>query len=291
MGDYPSWRALTYLMLHQFARGVEEIKRYPDDDVDPWRRKLRGDLMRFSGNIADARRDFEWLWNRRDESTLSPEYPAWSAYHLGFLEESLARAKPLTNTLQMASDAWLLSGLVEVALGRPKDALRSFSASVTAASTLNDIASMELDLERIGHEWYAQHKSGYRELTVRARRQTERACPRTHQCRSESLQTLLAKPGTDPGTWRWIAAQATLGRLSVEAELFADAVQAYMALAEFSEKFPAAKTALDKIRANQKPRAQARMKVPARRALSRKRETSRDHGSKLPRSLSAVAIQ
>ena len=256
VGDYPSWRALTYLMLHQFARGVEDIKRYPDNDPDPWRRKLRGDLMRFSGNLADARRDFEWLWNKRDELSLSPDYPAWSAYHLGFLEESLARARPLTNTLQVASDAWLLSGLVEVALGRPKDALQSFGASVTAAATLNDIASMELDLERIGHEWYAQHKSGYRDLTSALAARRSALAPERINAIGD-LQTLLAKPGTNPGTWRWIAAQATLGRLSVEAELTAVAEQAYMALTEFSEKFPAAKAALDQIRANQKPRAQA----------------------------------
>jgi len=256
VSEYPSWQALTYLMLHQFARGVEQIKRYPDDDVNPWRRKLRGDLMRFSGNLADARRDFEWLWNRRDESTISPECPAWSAYHLGFLEESLARAKPLTNIPQMASDAWLLSGLVEVARGRPKDALQSFSASVTAAFTLNDIASLELDLERIGHEWYTQHKSGYRDLTSALDARRSALAPERINAIGD-LQKLLAKPGTDPGTWRWIAAQATLGRLSVEAELGDVAGQAYTALAEFPEKFPAAQAALDRIRANQKPRAQA----------------------------------
>jgi hypothetical protein len=61
----------------------------------------------------------------------------------------------------------------------------------------------------------------------------------------KELEVVLAGPATGQvGSWSWLAAQASLGRLYVEANRKADARRVYLALCEFPNAIPEARTAL-----------------------------------------------
>jgi tetratricopeptide (TPR) repeat protein len=214
------------------------------------------------GQHQAAVEDAMWIWDKREDPDYKKQssYFVWAAFLLGKFTETTSLVEPLFESARAEDrfDARLLSGLSSLALGDFKLADEHLSKALEECDNprlLQAEMIMELELlqQRASREAWPNSTSitahineagGILDLAKKKKEEmkTYKADP------VKELQNVIASPVTgNLGSWSWLAAQAGLGRLHLEADQREAAIQAYQALSLYPQQVPEARIGLNKV--------------------------------------------
>ena len=265
MGRYKFLGAQMNYMSGNYKQALEDINSSLDqepDDLDLNNKYWRALIYHSMGKNQAAREDAQWLLEKLGNPYYEKEYNlfAWVTFLLGMFEETTHRVEPLLVSTRAEDrlDARLLSGLSFLALGDIKLADRHLSQALNECDDpslletefirelvlLQQWASLEGWSQSASISTYLCQPGGILELAKSKLKKTKRyrADP------IKELEKVLSNPLTEkPGSWSWLAAQAGLGRLHLEADHLEAAMHAYEELSLYPQQMPAANFGLKKV--------------------------------------------
>src|SRR4030095_2153978 len=234
------------------------LEQTPDD---LWSVDLRESIYLGKREYDDALNDAQWIWDQRANAKYksdSSEF-ARAAFWLGMYDETLNRVSPMLNSSSALDryNAQLWSGLVRLVQGDfpAADELLVKALDASNPRSINDlIMTLERLLDRATQEdWPLQpalreHLADPEGILALAQARQVRMTTYTADPIKE-LEDVVSSPVTGkPGSSSWLAAQAGLGRLHLEANQLEAATGAYQALSSYSDQVPEAGVGLNTVR-------------------------------------------
>ena len=255
---YQSWQAVIDYYAGNYPEAQKNIGALLDQTPDDfWGICLRSNIWLAMGEQQQAMDDVEWIWNRRDDPRHKDQQFefARAAFLKGMFSETLERLQTilLTASGDERFSALLFSGLSHLATGNLPVAEVSLSEALEISNP-RSVIDLVIELKLIGQR---SAREGWKEQTAineflnRPGSVLTRALEKQQEVKTyeadpiRELEVVLAGPTTGQvGSWSWLAAQASLGRLYVEANRKPEALRVYRELSEFPNAIPEARTAL-----------------------------------------------
>lgn len=255
---YQSWQAVIDYYAGNYPEAQKNIGALLDQSPDDfWGICLRSNIWLAIGKQQHAMDDVEWIWKRRDDPRHKDQQFefARAAFLKGMFSETLLRLQPILTTASGDErfSALLFAGLCNLATGNlpvAEDQLSEALEISNPRSVIDFVIELKQLEERSKREnWKEQTAIG--ELLNKPESVLKRALQKQREVKTyeadpiKELEVVLAGPATGQvGSWSWLAAQASLGRLYVEANRKAEARRVYSALSEFPNAIPEARTTL-----------------------------------------------
>ena len=259
---YSTWLAMIESYQGKYTSALKRVESalesFPNNTFI---NTLYIDILRKQGDFVRAREISERIWDQRENPEFNPQTITFAilAFNLGYFSKTIELVKPYLDIASYRVEAHLLTALSYLALG-DMDELNLISEHVQTAIDLADnVRSLidiqeELDIfverarqENWGHKdeivAWINHPEGTREL-IEAKRQSLKL---DSSSAWREYQSLLTNPVLGlPGSFSWLAAQAGLGRLNLEAGTILDAKENYQAMLPYAESFRELPRALEK---------------------------------------------
>jgi tetratricopeptide (TPR) repeat protein len=255
---YQSWQAVIDYYAGNYPEAQKNIGALLDQSPDDfWGICLRSNIWLATGKQQQAMDDVEWIWNRRDDPRHKDQQFefARAAFLKGMFSETLARLQSILTTASGDErfSALLFAGLSNLATGNlavAEDQLSEALEISNPRSVIDFVIELK-QLEQRSKQEKWKEQTAITELLNKPESVLKRALQKQREVKTyeadpiKELEVVLAGPATGQvGSWSWLAAQASLGRLYVEANRKADARRVYLALCEFPNAIPEARTAL-----------------------------------------------
>jgi hypothetical protein len=258
---YSTWLAMIETYQGKYSKALERLEaaleRFPNN---LFINSLYIEVYRLQGDFERAREISERIWDQRENPDYNPKsrWFAILAFYLGYFPKVIEIIEPYLDIASYRQEANLIYALAYLALG-DKDKLelvsKHFLDSIDLANNMRGLIDIDNELtlieERAQHEnWgnkdeiiaWINRPEGPREL-VEAKRESLKLYSSSPL---QEYQSLLANPILGlPGSLSWLAAQAGLGRLNLEAGAIIDAKENYQAMLPYAESFRELSRALE----------------------------------------------
>jgi len=230
-----------------------------------WYYNLRASCYHLLDDPENARKDYEWIWNRYSETDVGNQDTfGWAAYNLALLASDADSFNHFLNESIRIFESRILQkeklvgvgeihrylGLSYLARNDVKAGEKNLDVSIEEAVNtreLEDLLKLDFPLfEKSLHNW--PHKDQIVEVLNRLKEKIkekikERKTQPEQRCLpEEELQEVVEKhPRAESEiNWAWTAAQAGLARLYSEAKRWSDSAGIYLLLQKEGERFPEA---------------------------------------------------
>lgn len=252
---YQTWQAVKDFYQGNLQQALDNLKPSLETTPDDlWGISMRADVLRAMGREEEAKKDAQWVWDQRGDPKFKDQDVDFfhAAFVLGRIRESLELAQPFleSGSADERFDASLTTGLGSLILGDAGAAEPLLERALMLATNRRLALHMIRELENLLRR--PPQEAGASRLLTHF---LERARARESRLKSyevdpvKELEEVRDSEVTGRrGSWSWLAAQAGLGRLHLEAGRPEAAAQAYLELSDFPEQVPEARTGLDKAR-------------------------------------------
>jgi tetratricopeptide (TPR) repeat protein len=213
------------------------------------------------GEHQAATKDVQFIWEKRDDEKYKRYKTdiAWAAFEQGMFSETIERVKPFFASEEERFNALLLSGLSSLALGNFESAEEHLSQTLEMSNNPIRVTNLIIELEQLQQRSLREGWPLSASITAYLNRsrsilnlaKSKRNTVKTYQADPiKELENVLSGLTTgqpcQPGSWRWLAAQAGLGRLYLETDHRKAALQAYEALSLYPKQVPEAPIGIKK---------------------------------------------
>lgn len=246
--------AVVLLNLNRLDKAVHLLDSALKENPEfVWARYLRAYIYRMQGKIEQSNFEYYWLLNYTQEQLPSDrDYFAWAQYQRGDVHKAIAYFESLLDNPAQAS--YVNLGLCYLKLGESKKAQSFLLKGIHSATNNRQLTDYLRDLDDLANSLELQEPRKLAEARaviarVRAAIEHQRATIARQQRTSETELRQVFRDyaySSEIGRWAWIAARAGLARIYREQHRWLEAVELYRLLLREGDRFPQARTGLEK---------------------------------------------
>ncbi|MBI4528487.1 MAG: FHIPEP family type III secretion protein [Deltaproteobacteria bacterium] len=261
---YKGWQGLVRYFQGRYSEGLDcinaRLEHYKDEI---WSWGVRAQLHRMNGDLEKFQQDCNWIWQQRDKSAHKGEALtiAWSGYWLNLADEAVEIAQLALKKRGNTQEVALLTGLCRLLQGQIPQADEYLTRALELVTNRNQVDFMEMEVGYLEKraadgDWpeLAKLLSGLAFISQQGGVKDKISVKRQNLAEAKrlpvaELESIIAEDDfSRPGSWRWLAAQAGLGRLYLEGKRWQKAADAYQQLREYAADFAEAPKGLERLR-------------------------------------------